>query len=191
MTGLAVDPIGCAVFVLTAFSLAGCAQAAWLAWPPSRQWAIPLDCGLTVRGRRLFGPNKTVRGMLIMIPATSAAFVLLAAVSGSSGPWELPLTAYSALGALAGLGFMAAELPNSFVKRQLAIPSGQPAHGRVARQVFFFADQLDSPCGGIATMALAVPMPAVSVVILLTFGAVVHLLFSALTYRLGGKARAL
>jgi hypothetical protein len=189
MTGAGLDPLRCAALILTAFSFAGCAQAAWLAWPPSKRLAWPLDLGATVRGRRLFGANKTVRGVVVMVPATAASFVIAAAVLPASGRWALPLASYGALGALAACGFMAAELPNSFVKRQLDIAPGQPARGPFSAAAFFLVDHLDSALGALGAIALAVPLPAASVAWLLAAGCVMHLAFSALTYRLGGKTR--
>lgn len=191
MTDTGIDPIGCAAFILLAFSLAGCAQAAWLASPSSRRCSWPLDFGATFRRRRLFGANKTVRGVVVMVPAAGVSFMIAAAALPPNGRWPLPVTTYGALGALAGLAFVAAELPNSFVKRQLDILPGEPARGRIARRAFLLADHLDSPCGAIAALALAVPVPTASIVYLLAFGSVAHVAFSTLTCRLGGKARAL
>ncbi|MBX5469611.1 MAG: CDP-archaeol synthase, partial [Thermoleophilaceae bacterium] len=86
----------------------------------------PLDMGARVRGRRVFGDNKTVRGALFMIGGVVAAALLLSlwptywhALPGAvrdAGP--LPL------GLLIGLGVVVGELPNSFAKRQLGVAPG-------------------------------------------------------------------
>ena len=131
MTDLA--PIACALFLIAAFVLAGVAQTAWLGSRTSRRFAVPLDGARTFRGRRIFGDNKTARGFLVMVPATGAAFWLLARLIETRGPlahglWPLTLAGYWWLGVAAGFGFMLGELPNSFLKRQLGIPPGEASH---------------------------------------------------------------
>ena len=190
MTPATLDPFACAAFLILAFALAGCAQATWLASATSQRFAWPIDGGATLRGRRLFGPNKTVRGFVVMVPATGVAFVFAAAITPSAGVWPLSPFMYGALGLLAGFGFMAAELPNSFVKRQLDIPSGAAAEGSVARRVCLMIDHLDSTCGVLIVVALAVPVPALTILYVLAIGSIVHAGFSLLTFQLGGKARA-
>jgi hypothetical protein len=77
--------------------------------------ARPLDGGAQFRGRRLFGDNKTFRGLLFVGLGTGLLFPL----------WvHLPdLARFTGL-EKSGLGFgvgvcaMLAELPNSFLKRQ-------------------------------------------------------------------------
>ena len=86
----------------------------------------PLDFGLRLRGRRLLGDNKTWRGALLMCSG-----VLLATLLLSLWPWwwdRLPSgirdTGPLLYGFLLGLGVVAGELPNSFLKRQLDIAPG-------------------------------------------------------------------
>lgn len=78
-----------------------------------RRWCAPLDGGLAfLDGRPLFGPSKTVRGVVAALVATALA----AAVLG------LP----AALGAIVGLAAMAGDLLSSFIKRRLGVaPSGK------------------------------------------------------------------
>jgi hypothetical protein len=187
---MAVDPVACGVFVLLAFTLAGFAQTAWFASHTSRAFEVPLDGGLYVRGRRLFGMNKTFRGFVVMVPAAGAAFGLLAAVAPPDlGIWDLPSASFVALGALAGFGFMAGELPNSFVKRQLDIVPGDTARGAIGRVVQFVADRLDSGIGMLGALSLAVPMTWQTWAVVLIAGPAIHWTFSLLMFRLGLKAR--
>jgi CDP-diglyceride synthetase len=119
---------------MLAFVLAGVAQTAWFASALSRRFAIPLDGGLTLGGTRIFGDHKTLRGFLIMLPASAVSFVVLASLvhnPAALGLWPLTLGGYARLGAIAGFGFMAGELPNSFVKRRLGIGPGAVARGRL------------------------------------------------------------
>ncbi len=195
MTPGALNPFACTVFLVSAFMLAGLCQAAWLASPVSLRFALPLDGGRTVRGRRVFGDNKTWRGLVMMVPATSASFALLAtglAVSPArtSGLWPLSPVTYALVGLWAGLGFMIGELPNSFLKRQLGIPAGAPACGRIARPFFFLIDHVDSALGTMLALALVVGTPWRTWVYVVAVGPIVHVLYSVLVYQLGGKARA-
>src|SRR6266536_5158382 len=159
MSGADLNPAACAAFLVGAFTLAGFCQTVWLAMPVSRRFAIPLDAGRTVHGRRLFGANKTIRGFLMMVPATGWCFAVLAGLlarlpSGLAGLWPLSPGTYAFVGLWAGLGFMAGELPNSFIKRQLDVAPGQPAGGRCLRPLFFLVDRLDSTLGMLLALAI-------------------------------------
>src|SRR5438034_7806461 len=146
MSPIQLNPGTCTAFLLAAFTLAGFFQTAWLAMPASQRFAVPLDGGLTFRGRRVFGDNKMVRGFLVMAPATAVSFALLAALlsnspAGLAGLWLLSPANYALLGTWAGLGFMAGELPNAVIKPQLGIAPGRGADGRGARPFFFMLDR--------------------------------------------------
>jgi len=189
------DPLITALYLTVAFVLAGFAQAAWLRTRLSWRLMTPIDGGRRFRGRRLFGDNKTVRGFVVLVPATAIAFALTAATIAWWNPdvaaslWPLSAREFAALGALAGFGFMAGELPNSFVKRQLAIAPGQAPRGGLAATLSFIADRTDSILGMLIALSCAVPVPAMTWVYLLIIGPGFHLAFSALLFRLGVKAR--
>ena len=190
-----MSPGACAAFLITAFTLAGILQTAWLAMPFSRRFAVPLDAGLTFRGRRLFGANKTVRGFLLMVPAAGTSFAVLASVlaaspAGISGLWPLSTGSYALLGLWAGVGFMAGELPNSFIKRQLDIAPGTAAPGPIAGPLFLFIDRLDSIAGMLLALSLVVAVPLRVWIYMALFGSAVHWCFSVVLFQLGVKARA-
>jgi CDP-2,3-bis-(O-geranylgeranyl)-sn-glycerol synthase len=186
------DPIGCALFLVAAFVLAGFAQTAWFGARASRIFDVPLDCGLTWRRRRLLGDNKTLRGFVVMLPAAALSFAGLASAThacGGSPPWPLPAADYAALGAWAALGFMLGELPNSFVKRRLGIAPGAAASTPAAAAIQLIVDRIDSGIGMLAALTVTVPVPALTWAVVLAAGAPVHWFFSVLMYRLGAKAR--
>jgi CDP-archaeol synthase len=83
----------------------------------------PLDGGASWRGRRLLGDNKTWRGALVMTTGPLLATVVLHRFA-----WyrrRLPVEVNPLLlGALLGIGTVAGELPNSFLKRRLGIAPG-------------------------------------------------------------------
>jgi CDP-archaeol synthase len=192
---LPVNPLACAAFLVAAFVLAGAVHTAWLRSPASRPLAVPLDGGLTMRGRRLLGDNKTVRGLVAIIPAAGAAFAVLAwALSAGQGTppaglWDLGVMGYGLLGLAAGVGFMVGELPNSLVKRQLDIPPGGAPRGRLPRLICLIVDRLDSIVGMLATVSLLVPTPWQVWLYVLAVGPAIHLGFSALLFAVGVKTR--
>lgn len=190
-----LDPLSCALFLIAAFTLAGACHTAWLAMPGSRPFAVPLDGGRTLGGRRLLGDNKTIRGFMVMVPATGLTFALLASLlgvlpAGLKGLWPLSPLGYALLGSWAAVGFMAGELPNSFVKRQLDIPPGAAARGRFAGPLFFVVDRLDSILGLMLALIVAVPVPWRTWLFVGLIGPALHGLFSVALFRLGVKARS-
>ena len=191
-----MNPFSITVFLLAAFTLAGVAQVWWLKSGRLRSWAVPLDGGRTFRGQPIFGPNKTLRGFVVMVPAAALAFVGLSGwlrlVLGSPaeiGLWELPPGTYALLGAWAGFGFMAGELPNSFLKRQLGIASGGMGERPVLRWLFFLVDRCDSILGMLIAVSLVVPLPWPVWPGMLVVGAGIHWLFNVALYLMRVKAR--
>ena len=188
------DPLAEALFLIWAFVLAGVAQVSWFASRWSRPFAVPIDGGLTFRGKRVFGENKTLKGFVMMVPATALTFPLVAysmsfGAPSAAGLWPLTPLGYAALGAWAGLGFMLGELPNSFVKRQLGIAPGEASPNRRKWTGQFMVDRLDSGVGMLTAVSLAVPTPWRTWAIVLITGPALHWLFSVLMFRTGTKAR--
>jgi len=191
------DAVIATIFLLLAFTIAGLAQVAWLKSSVSRRFARPLDGGYRLAdGRRLFGDHKTWRGLVVMVPACALVFLLLGGgrqLFGSryaNGLWDLSAVTYAALGAWTGLGFMLAELPNSFFKRRVAVAPGQAPKRAGWRACCFLIDQVDSVVGGLLFLALIVPVPLSTSLSILLIGLAVHWLFNLLLKVLGMKTRA-
>ena len=188
------DPLSCALFLILAFVLAGVLHSLWLHNRLSQALAIPLDGGRMFRGRPILGENKTLRGF-VMIPAAALAFAAVAAIISlpqgvpPATLWQLTPTGYAALGAWAGFGFMAGELPNSFVKRQLGILPGQAPASRLTRTICFTIDHVDSIVGMLAAVTVAVSTPWTTWLWVLILGPSIHLLFSWWLFRMGVKGR--
>ena len=131
-----------------------------------------------------------MRGFVIMVPAAAAAFALLGSLAAPSvGVWHLTPAAYAAVGALAGFGFMAGELPNSFIKRQLDIAPGAARQQPAAAALQFAADRLDSGIDMLFVVSLLLPTPWPTWAVALGVGPVIHWSFSVAMFRLGLKAR--
>ena len=107
---------------------------AWIAHAPVLRWDLvpglnrPIDGGRTLRGRRLFGDNKTWRGALVMGGGVFAATLGLTRSAWYRERLPAPVrgTSPALLGGVLAVGTVAGELPNSLMKRQLDIaPGGQ------------------------------------------------------------------
>ena len=97
----------------------------------------------------LFGRNKTWRGLLLVPLLTAVGALLLWPLEWLQqsllGHSVLETHSLVLVGIAGGLGYVLAELPNSWVKRRLGIGPGEtPRRGRL----FFLAmDQIDSGIG--------------------------------------------
>lgn len=156
------------------------------------RWYIPLDGGRTLRGVRLFGDNKTWRGLAVAVAGAILGVFLqrtvgirtnaLGAISLLDYSHANPLTMGSAM----GLGAVLGELPNSFCKRRMGIAPGASAHGPLA--LFFFAwDQIDTVLGGWLMLLPWVQPSAVLLLASLCMAALVHPTASLLGYLLGAR----
>lgn len=108
----------------------------------------PIDGGAAIRGRRLFGDNKTWRGAAVM---SAGVFGCATALRRSSGyrarlPRELQTLHPTVFGGALALGTVLGELPNSFLKRQLGIAPGTQRHS-AAGAAFYILDQGDFVLG--------------------------------------------
>lgn len=153
--------------------------------------AVPIDGGASFRGKRLFGDNKTFRGVVSMGLGSSLGFLLLGTLaSGSRYRYlgQLPDGAVALLlGAAVGIVAMLAELPNSTLKRQLDLPPGEQAKG-VSRIALHVLDQVDIWAGAWLVLAFVVSP---------TFGLLLgsflwiyrgHQIFTFIGYKLGMRA---
>ena len=117
---------------------------------------------------------------------------MAAAAFGSpaaAGLWPLGPGGYALLGLWTGFWFMAAELPNSFFKRQLDVPPGKAPKHRLAKPICFVLDRFDSILGLLVATTVVVSTPWELWAILLLFGSIVHWLFSVLLFAFGVKER--
>lgn len=172
------------LFALWFFLPAGLANAAPVfanKIPGLNRWTTPIDMGLTYRGKRLLGDNKTWRGFCFGVLVAFIAFGLQRLAYQQFG-WAVHLSGpidYTHvslwLGVLLGTGALAGDAIESFFKRQVGVPSGQS---------WFPFDQIDYIIGGILLSSLVVTLsPLENAVILISwFG--LHLISSYIGYRL-------
>lgn len=163
-----------------------CIKFGWL-----RSLAIPIDRGVVLRRRPLFGANKTYRGVLAVAIGSAAGYSLQSLAPAVQPPVLRALTmlAVASLGFSLGAAAMISELLNSFLKRQLDIAPGMPGRGP-ATLFFYVFDQVDFLLGAwlVAWPWVALTMPRVLWSIV--FVVVVHQLISSLGARLGMRGSA-
>lgn len=143
-------------------------------------WARPIDGGKVWRGARVFGETKTWRGVALMTGLTLLAYLASHLAATQTG-WGRALAYYDYgavspvfAGVALGLGYILAELPNSFLKRRLGIGAGRSGGGW-KRWVFGLVDQGDSVLGCLLAMTLYWELPGGVFWRALLLGTLVHL----------------
>jgi len=156
----------------------------------------PVDEGKTFRGKRLFGENKTYRGIFMTGVGTALGVALQAFVFHR---WEvfqkMELLDYSSakvlmLGFLMGAAAMLGELPNSFIKRQLDIAPGATGRGGILNLFFYIFDQIDYLPGVWLLLAFFVGVTFPRVTYSAVFLFFSHQIISLLGYWLGMRKTA-
>jgi hypothetical protein len=156
--------------------------------------ARPLDFGLTFRGERIFGSNKTWRGLLLM-SAVSVLVVVVQAQLYAVGAFrsvsalDYSQTSWLVLGLALGLGYSLSELPNSFVKRRLGIPPGGVSRSRAVGGQYV-VDQADSAIGGTLVLALFLWGSWGTLLLVFVVGFALHVLMDQLFFLFAVKRRA-
>lgn len=124
-----------------------------------------------------------------MVPASGLAFWAWSRVF-PDGLWDLSPSQFAVFGCIAGAGFMAGELPNSALKRQLDIAPGEAPTQPWLRRFCLLLDRTDSLIGSLVAMSLYVVVPWTVWLGCLIVGPGIHAVFSFALYRVGGKNRA-
>lgn len=162
-----------------------CIRFNWLAF-----LVYPLDFHLTHRRRRLFGNNKTFRGLLLFSIGTALVFFIQATFFHSVPSLSaLEAFDYNAtkpllLGFLMGFAAMLSELPNSYLKRQLDIAPGAAGRG-VWLPVFYFLDQVDILMGIWLVLSGIMTVTLERVLISVLFIFITHQIITVVGYLLG------
>jgi hypothetical protein len=152
----------------------------------------PIDGGRQWRGRRLLGDNKTWRGaMAMIIGAALAALVLW------QWPWfrsrlpsEIQRAGVVTYATLLSLGATLAELPNSFLKRQLDIAPGRQRRSVLGVLLAIF-DQGDFVFGiWLAFLPIWVMSPSQALTAFVAV-VVVHSVINVIGYAIGARTAPL
>lgn len=146
------------------------ARIPWL-----KRYNTPLDLGKHYKGKRIFGANKTWRGLASGIVMGGATSLLISYffIPNSADAWYTFL-----VGAALGGGALVGDAIESFFKRQRGIAPGKS---------WFPFDQTDYIIGGLAFVypLTLIPLSLMLSILIMFFG--VHLFFSYIAYLIGWK----
>jgi len=151
------------------FGLANMMPVIFKKWFNFLAW--PVDFGFKIKGQRLFGSHKTLRGILVAIVGGTLIFIIQKhAFINSDFFHRISIVDYSSqpiwMGTFMALGAIAGDLVKSFFKRRLGIKPGQS---------WIPFDQIDYTLGG---MILSFPFfipPADVFISLVVLGFIFHL----------------
>ena len=195
-----MSPLPQLLFLIAILVCAGSTNMVFVKSPLLRELSRPMDGGVVLRdGKRLLGDNKTWKGFFGMIVIT--AWWLAAAgwlAMNFPGFQQLSLVAFEDLkfpfdvwffGALWGLAYVVAELPNSFVKRRMDIPPGKNARG-MKGFIFLVMDQADSVIGCVLVLPLFGRITWLDAIVLVGLGSAAHYLTNLGLFAAGLKRQA-
>jgi len=158
-----------------------------------RKMQKPIDGNINfIDGKRIFGDNKTWKGLLGYIFFNIIFMVLVGIIYKATNIEHLnffyinhknTLTYNILVGALLGLFYALFELPNSFMKRRLDIKPGKTIKGP-KKYFFIFLDQADSVFGVALVVWMFYPIGIKVYLLYILVGAVTHLLINMLLYLL-------
>jgi len=152
----------------------------------------PLDFNKKIKGKRIFGDNKTWKGLIGYIFFNIIFMVLVGIIYKACNIEKLnffyinhnnTLLFNILVGALLGLFYALFELPNSFMKRRLDIKPGKTIKGP-KKYFFIFLDQADSVFGVALVVWMLYPIGLKVYLLYILVGAVTHLLINMLLYAL-------
>ncbi len=130
--------------------------------------------------QKLFGANKTIRGILLVPLMTGILASIIIPLFENS--IELNYFLY---GVFIGLGYCILELPNSFIKRRLNIPSG--GKSKEHKALFVILDRFDSSFGVILAHYLMTSIEVLTALKLIAIAMLLHFSFSFMLYKIGVK----
>ncbi len=142
--------------------------------PYLNKWMTPLDFGKTYKGQRIFGANKSWRGLITGTIMGGITAVIVSKLNANTVITVAPFWA----GCLLGFGALAGDAVESFFKRQSGVKPGDS---------WFPFDQTDYIIGGLLAILPFQPLPywIVVTVFIAYFG--LHLTVAYIGYKLGLK----
>ena len=155
----------------------------------------PIDRGRSFRGKRIFGDNKTYRGLVVVALGTAIGFglqsLLLHRIASirSVELFDYPFFKSLGLGLAVGVAAMLSELPNSFIKRRFEISPGSGARGWKG-VIFYVYDQIDFLLGAWLVLAVVVPVTVERAMLSAVLLMIAHQLMSSVGHALGMRRTA-
>lgn len=150
--------------------------------PILNRWKTPLDFGRSWRGKRLFGTNKTWRGLVFgtLVGALTASLMygIYPEFASQLNFTSNPLAQMVSLGGLLGAGALIGDAIESMIKRQLGVSPGES---------WFPFDQVDYIFGGIILSSLVFTLQPLQNLTILAVYFGLHIITSYLGFLIGLK----
>lgn len=177
--------------------LASTFSTSLLKLPVLRRLRTPIDGGLNMSdGRRIFGDNKSWIGAAVLICLAIILTVFWGLVNSLNPAVQAHNWLYSVhsntftynmvAGALLGLAYIVAELPNSFMKRRLRIAPGAVLSGMRGIPNIII-DHTDSVIGAAIVLWYLCRLTFVEFMVIIVVGGATHLIVNILLVRVGVK----
>lgn len=148
--------------------------------PLLNKWKTPLDFGYSFHGKRIFGDNKTWRGLVMGIFTGGFAGFLIQEIVYRFIDWPQDLAGPGiTLGVAMGCGALLGDAIESFFKRQRGIGSGKS---------WFPFDQIDYIIGGLFFVAPFTYLTLSLMVWVFATYFSLHVLTAFIAYKLGLKS---
>ncbi len=165
--------------------LANCTPIFMAHVPFFKKWSYPLDCYITVNGKRLLGNHKTIRGITSgILVAIGVVYLQRYMYIHYSFMQHISIDYKTVnpllLGTLAGGGALGGDAIKSFFKRQFAVLPGN---------TWFPLDQLDYIIGASITTWFLVPLSFTMYLTIAIVWFFLHLVTSFLGYVLNLKEK--
>lgn len=171
---------------------AGVLNMIWCKLPFLLSINKPIDGGIILSdNRRLFGDNKTWKGLIgyVVLNALSSVLwglIVLNSQVLSSYNWiyvnnnnTIPFNLV--VGILLGVAYALFELPNSFLKRRLDIEPGKTTSGP-KRVLFIILDQADSLFGCVLVICIFYKLSLLLYFAYVAIGALTHIILNMILY---------
>lgn len=148
-----------------------------------RRLALSIDGGQTLFGQRIFGENKTWRGLVVATLFGGALFTLQKGLA-TVWPWFQQLSPYDYdrfpwwFGPVFAAAAISGDLIKSFFKRRLRIAPGKS---------WFPFDQLDFYVAATLVLRFFIPVDALTWLVIVSLGPTLHILINRIAYHLGLK----
>lgn len=140
----------------------------------------PLDFGLSIRGKRFLGDNKTLRGFFSAIIFGTFVFYIQQALYSNNFLQSISLVDYANtslwLGFWLSFGAIFGDAIGSFFKRRAGVPSGKS---------WFPWDQLDFSIGALLFSSFIFLPSAQTIIFILIISTVLTIVFRYLGYLVG------
>lgn len=154
----------------------------------------PIDNGKTFRGKRIFGENKTFRGLFAVALGTALGCLIQMFLHRYEFFQKLALLDYSRvtvifIGLMMGVAAILSEMPNSFIKRQIDIAPGSTANG-ILKLFFYIFDQIDYLIGVWIVLAFFIGVTFQRIIFSAVFIFFSHQIISVFGYWLGMRKTA-